>query len=994
MKINLSTILGGFNLSAINERLKKIEDEFNNKVLYRDNPSDEPNQMQSDLDMNGHRLLNVSGIEMGEATNIPLPSDSLPQPIGLFPATGTSVKYAREDHVHVGSGVQGDPGTPGKSNALVYAYKRSSVAPTDNPGNITYDFWTAAITEPVGELANGWKRSIPEGTDDLYVVACSASSDERTDTIEATEWSAPVKLAANGANGANGLNAATIFIYQRTPTPAPPVLPSVGVTYTFSPPTAAGLNNGWSSTIPDIVYGDYLWVSTATAASTTGTDNILPSEWATPQIMGRKGDAGKDGANGGLSNAVVHAYKRSTSAPVDNPGNITYSFTNAAITVPDTLANGWSKTIPSGNDPLYVVSASASGYAATDDINAVEWTAPVQLTRNGLDGLNTATIYIYNRETTSTPPALPSADVTYDFTTKTVTGLNNGWTAQIPSAIEGDFLFVASATAASTTNTDTIPSTEWATPSVMAQSGVPGVATATLFAYKRSAVAPTDTPGDVVWDFQQAKITTPSTDALANGWTKSIPAGSNPLYVTVATASGTGTTDSISSNEWATPVIMARDGAGINIATVYIYQRTNSATAPVLPSANATFTFSAHTLTGLNNGWLSSIPPSSGGQYLWVSTATASSATEDVDTILSTEWAAAQIMAKDGTNGTNGSNGTNGTRGTVTLAVSTSATSWTVSDVNTALANAGYYPPINRDVVTLYNTSANYSETRFYDNGSWLALNAYINGNMLVNGTLSASKISGGTFSGASIDIGSGKFTVNTTNGLVNAYNFFGYNSNFGNLSNPNTPAINASNSGISSTTVPTIKATTSTAGAGVEAVGSATGPAIKIDGTLISVAYSESANKSIQSNNVIPIADNTYNCGTLAKRWMGITSATAVVVSSDKRLKTEVENSDLGLSFINSLRPVSYKLITGKNEITKYGAIPKAGTRKHYGLIAQEVKQALGDKDAAFWILENPNNPDSSQALRYEELIAPLIKAVQELSAEVEVLKSRLNDV
>lgn len=58
-KINLHNISSGFNLSKINENFQKIEEELQNKVLYRDNPEGEPNQCKSDLDLNNRDLLNV-----------------------------------------------------------------------------------------------------------------------------------------------------------------------------------------------------------------------------------------------------------------------------------------------------------------------------------------------------------------------------------------------------------------------------------------------------------------------------------------------------------------------------------------------------------------------------------------------------------------------------------------------------------------------------------------------------------------------------------------------------------------------------------------------------------------------------------------------------------------------------------------------------------------------------------------------------------------------
>lgn len=58
-KIVLNDTAGGYNLQVINDNFQKIEDELNNKVLYRDNPTGEPNAMSSDLDMNSKRVFNL-----------------------------------------------------------------------------------------------------------------------------------------------------------------------------------------------------------------------------------------------------------------------------------------------------------------------------------------------------------------------------------------------------------------------------------------------------------------------------------------------------------------------------------------------------------------------------------------------------------------------------------------------------------------------------------------------------------------------------------------------------------------------------------------------------------------------------------------------------------------------------------------------------------------------------------------------------------------------
>lgn len=59
-KITLNDVVSGYNLAAINENFDRIEAEFQNKVLYRDNPVGEANSMQNELDMNSKRLYNLA----------------------------------------------------------------------------------------------------------------------------------------------------------------------------------------------------------------------------------------------------------------------------------------------------------------------------------------------------------------------------------------------------------------------------------------------------------------------------------------------------------------------------------------------------------------------------------------------------------------------------------------------------------------------------------------------------------------------------------------------------------------------------------------------------------------------------------------------------------------------------------------------------------------------------------------------------------------------
>ncbi len=56
-KFTPGTLVGGFSdKDSLNATLTDVADQLNNKVLYRDNPTGEPNQLQSDIDVNCHKL--------------------------------------------------------------------------------------------------------------------------------------------------------------------------------------------------------------------------------------------------------------------------------------------------------------------------------------------------------------------------------------------------------------------------------------------------------------------------------------------------------------------------------------------------------------------------------------------------------------------------------------------------------------------------------------------------------------------------------------------------------------------------------------------------------------------------------------------------------------------------------------------------------------------------------------------------------------------------
>ncbi len=100
----------------------------------------------------------------------------------------------------------------------------------------------------------------------------------------------------------------------------------------------------------------------------------------------------------------------------------------------------------------------------------------------------------------------------------------------------------------------------------------------------------------------------------------------------------------------------------------------------------------------------------------------------------------------------------------------------------------------------------------------------------------------------------------------------------------------------------------------------------------------------------------------------------------SDRRDKTDINTLNLGLDFVKSLNPVKFKWETrdGNGKDGSYEA----------GFIAQDFQQLQKENDADYLKLVMDENPDRLEA-SYGKLIPVLVKAIQELTIEVEKLKS-----
>jgi hypothetical protein len=142
-------------------------------------------------------------------------------------------------------------------------------------------------------------------------------------------------------------------------------------------------------------------------------------------------------------------------------------------------------------------------------------------------------------------------------------------------------------------------------------------------------------------------------------------------------------------------------------------------------------------------------------------------------------------------------------------------------------------------------------------------------------------------------------------------------------------------------------------------------------------LGYRAGYNLTTGSNNTIvgydaqvPIntGSNQVRIGNTAVIYAGI--QVAWTITSDRRWKENIKASDLGLGFISKLKPVSYTRINDENVKTEYG------------FIAQEVEETLkqaGVENTGMLTIDD----EGKYELRYNDLFAPMVKAIQELNDE-----------
>lgn len=343
--------------------------------------------------------------------------------------------------------------------------------------------------------------------------------------------------------------------------------PSSTTTFTYTP------SNTYSSTVVTVVV-ELLKNGTVIASDQVTLTPIKSGSDTIVAIMSNESHTVPANSSGTVSSyansgTFIEVYQGATKLTYETgTGNPTLNSRFRIIPTVSSIVAG----AVSGSGTTRATFANASGMSA--DTAAITYTINVRndvgqllnlvkvqsftkakagVSVTGSPGLNNATVYLYKRSATSNP-TLPTTTSTYDFNAKTLTGFNNGWSTTIPTGT--DSVYVIGATASSTSTTDTIASNEWSEAVILSSNGTNGLNSATISLFRRATSTPPVPSTNVTYTFS-----TGGTTGVNNSWSRSVPTGTDPVYTTTGTAISTGNTDVITPSEWATPQILAQNGA-------------------------------------------------------------------------------------------------------------------------------------------------------------------------------------------------------------------------------------------------------------------------------------------------------------------------------------------------------------------------------------------------------------------------------------------------
>jgi hypothetical protein len=127
-----------------------------------------------------------------------------------------------------------------------------------------------------------------------------------------------------------------------------------------------------------------------------------------------------------------------------------------------------------------------------------------------------------------------------------------------------------------------------------------------------------------------------------------------------------------------------------------------------------------------------------------------------------------------------------------------------------------------------------------------------------------------------------------------------------------------------------------------------------------------------------------TNNSVTLGNSSISVIRAAVTTITSlsDERDKKEIQDLPVGLEFLEKLKPVKF-VWNDRDEDGKHDI-------EDFGFIAQDLKAAQEESEASYLNLVYDENPEKLEA-SYGKLLPVLVKAIQEMSSEIKLLKEEI---
>jgi len=366
----------------------------------------------------------------------------------------------------------GTNGAAGAQSATVSLYNKNtsnSSAPAAFSGTFTYTFATGAVSS--GTL-NGWTTAVPSlaAGEYAWVRQATASAVGTTDSVPTSEFSNAVMHSGVGEDGASvtgasGNSNAVVALYRvSTSNSSAPAAFSGTFTYTFATGViSGGTPNSWTTTIPTVPQGSYLWVRQATASANTSSDTIATSEFSAAVVAGASGEDG-------LTKGVKALYASSNNPTAWSAVSITegsnthvnfYEYTGSFSSLSDSAVTALTFVKLIGEDgdsegviPVYSTNATGSSKSfspgSREYVNFYEWSGTKPAIGDsrvtalnsfvkyigadstvqgpvGPDGLRSIQGYLYYEKSSSpnSAPAKPGT-VTYTFSNGLISGTGIG----------------------------------------------------------------------------------------------------------------------------------------------------------------------------------------------------------------------------------------------------------------------------------------------------------------------------------------------------------------------------------------------------------------------------------------------------------------------------------------------------------------------------------------------------------------------------------------